>query len=690
MGGIGEAGMEGGGARVGVGGGWWVGAAVVGACVGAGVATAVERQRCWRAREERHRVRLERAVKAVAVLRAKAHGDPSCLGVDPEVEQLWGSVVGAMAYGRFKIDAMASFGRGGKLDAVEESLRESLAKLVQDLRAQTRRRRGDGNGMGTAAVNGVDEGYGDAVSLGDGGGFSAPGGAGENSRNESALFRAWHEAKSKSTDEVPDDDLFLVGDDALRAFLQGEFASASGGYSGRAELRDRVQSYANLNTLAGVEEGEVSRLGAGAPTRCKANRHFRSIVIAVVCVGRLRRGSFSCSAPIEGFVSVKGPGKSKAEFGEIMSKLGTWEFDVLDVARYVHPSRVLSYVVVAIMRRRNLLARLRIVEDVFLRFIYGVDALYPAQNLYHHSRHAADVTATVDFMLEHGFAESCNLSDLDVFAALLAAVAHDLDHQGVNNAHLVTTGHALSLLYNDQSVQEMHHCATLFKLLQRPAMNVLMSMGKEERCKVREIVVSAILGTDMMKHSAKFKRFRDWRRLNVPYGVSGTPVSPVSKSRAVRRVSGSLIPENPDEVKLMLIEMLVHAADLSNPAKPLSIAAAWGLMVTDEFFRQGDIERDMGLMVPPLFDRHAESDEARVRGKAQAGFISFVVKPLFDEILPCMRPEVASPVRDGLERNEAFWTGVQNGTEDLRATLYALRPRDADTFFNEFCLIPGR
>ena len=141
---------------------------------------------------------------------------------------------------------------------------------------------------------------------------------------------------------------------------------------------------------------------------------------------------------------------------------------------------------------------------------------------------------------------------------------------------------------------------------------------------------------------------------------------------------------------MMMIETLVHAADLSNPAKPLRIAAAWGLMVTDEFFRQGDIERSMGLVVPPMFDRHAESDEGRIRGKAQAGFISFVVKPLFDEILPCMHPEYAGPIREGLECNEAFWRGVQEGTTDLEATLHELRPKDAGTFFSEFCLIPGR
>ena len=50
--------------------------------------------------------------------------------------------------------------------------------------------------------------------------------------------------------------------------------------------------------------------------------------------------------------------------------------------------------------------------------------------------------------------------------ATLAALCHDLGHTGHNNAFHVATSSDLAILYSDQSVLEMHHLASTFKLLQ--------------------------------------------------------------------------------------------------------------------------------------------------------------------------------------------------------------------------------
>ena len=48
---------------------------------------------------------------------------------------------------------------------------------------------------------------------------------------------------------------------------------------------------------------------------------------------------------------------------------------------------------------------------------------------------------------------------------------------------------------------------------------------------------------------------------------------------------------------------MLHCADLSNPTKPLDIYRQWTARIMDEFFKQGDREREQGLDLSPMCDR---------------------------------------------------------------------------------------
>ena len=52
-----------------------------------------------------------------------------------------------------------------------------------------------------------------------------------------------------------------------------------------------------------------------------------------------------------------------------------------------------------------------------------------------------------------------------MFAALVAAAVHDVDHPGRSNQFLIETSDELALLYNDNSVLENHHLAVAFKTM---------------------------------------------------------------------------------------------------------------------------------------------------------------------------------------------------------------------------------
>ena len=73
-----------------------------------------------------------------------------------------------------------------------------------------------------------------------------------------------------------------------------------------------------------------------------------------------------------------------------------------------------------------------------------------------------------------------------------------------------------------------------------------------------------------------------------------------------------------------MIEMALHCADISNPAKPIACYQKWVVVVMNEFFAQGDKERDLGMNISPMFDR----DNTMV-SKTQGGFIDFIIKPIY-------------------------------------------------------------
>jgi len=58
-----------------------------------------------------------------------------------------------------------------------------------------------------------------------------------------------------------------------------------------------------------------------------------------------------------------------------------------------------------------------------------------------------------------------------------------------------------------------------------------------------------------------------------------------------------------------VLKTLVHCADLSNPTKPLYLYRQWTDRIMEEFFLQGDLEREQGLEISPMCDRNNASVE---------------------------------------------------------------------------------
>merc|ERR1719498_1356477 len=71
------------------------------------------------------------------------------------------------------------------------------------------------------------------------------------------------------------------------------------------------------------------------------------------------------------------------------------------------------------------------------------------------------------------------------------------------------------------------------------------------------------------------------------------------------------------------MNLFMHSADVSNPCKPWRVCKAWALRVLEEFFVQGDREKELGIPVQMLNDRNKVQ-----KPSSQVGFVEFIVSPL--------------------------------------------------------------
>ncbi|KAI5106694.1 cAMP-specific 3',5'-cyclic phosphodiesterase 4B isoform X3 [Silurus meridionalis] len=102
-------------------------------------------------------------------------------------------------------------------------------------------------------------------------------------------------------------------------------------------------------------------------------------------------------------------------------------------------------------------------------------------------------------------------------------------------------------------------------------------------------------------------------------------------------------------ISVLVLRNMVHCADLSNPTKPLDLYRQWTDRIMDEFFHQGDRERERGMEISPMCDKHTASVE-----KSQVGFIDYIVHPLWETWADLVHPD-AQDILDTLEENRNWY-----------------------------------
>lgn len=301
-----------------------------------------------------------------------------------------------------------------------------------------------------------------------------------------------------------------------------------------------------------------------------------------------------------------------------------WDFDIIKFEKDSN-YRPLYYLGLKTMRRFRVCETLNIGEDVLKNWLLLIEKKYHSTNTYHNSTHAADVLhATAVFLAKERV--KAVLEPLDEVASLIAAVVHDVDHPGYTNSFLCNAGSELAILYNDIAVLESHHSALAFKVTAKDEIsNIFKGLDIEEFRNIRQSIIDMVMATEMTRHFEHLSKFvnsinkRRSSSLDEVHSVHsgrGTPDSTTSSQTALNT------PEN----RTLIKRMLIKCADIANPARPRHLCMEWAYRISEEYFRQTDEEKKLGLpVVMPVFDR-ATCNVPR----AQVWFIDYFVSDLYD------------------------------------------------------------
>jgi hypothetical protein len=155
-------------------------------------------------------------------------------------------------------------------------------------------------------------------------------------------------------------------------------------------------------------------------------------------------------------------------------------------------------------------------------------------------------------------------------------------------------------------------------------MDIFENFSADDYKEMRGKIIAMVLATDFSRHFSDLTKFKS--KFSVPE-----------------------LTEEGD--KLILQEMFMHIADISNPSKPWAFCQKWVDLLFEEYFKLGDMEKDMGLPVSYLCDR-----KTTVVPSSQVQFINVIVAPCFEAMCP-MFPQLKANI-DNLESNKAKWQEI--------------------------------
>lgn len=244
----------------------------------------------------------------------------------------------------------------------------------------------------------------------------------------------------------------------------------------------------------------------------------------------------------------------------IPDNLETFDFDTCMIEECFVLKNIAGYLFKKVIDKLNF----KVNEECLTKFISMICEKYN-KNYFHNFQHAVNVLQ-MTYVLLNKTEIIQKLNPNIVFAILIAALSHDVDHPGNTNSYEINSMSKYAKLYNDVSVLENHHCALTFEILENSG---LLEFFKVEQFRdIRKTIIHCILGTDMSKHNEFINKLDAFDFNKEIYSI--------------------------DE-QIFIASVFVHFADLSNPIKNFDTSYEWSQRISLEFYNQIIKEEIEGL-----------------------------------------------------------------------------------------------
>ncbi len=233
-----------------------------------------------------------------------------------------------------------------------------------------------------------------------------------------------------------------------------------------------------------------------------------------------------------------------------------------------------------------------------------------------------------------------DLNNIDIISLLISGLCHDVGHPGYNNDYQIKMVTDLSITYNDKSVLENYHISLTFQILKNENCNIFKILSKNEFSYIRKRMIDMVLATDMSFHSRIIALMKNRvENNNIKNGENSDKI--VNKNNI----------DNLFNEQQEVLNYLIHIGDISHSTKSFELTYKWTCLLCEEFWRQGDEEKEKGFNVNFLFDRNNIDI-----GRNQVGFIKGIIIPSFD-ILVNFLPEM-SYYFDNIKLNLCKWNEI--------------------------------
>ena len=322
-------------------------------------------------------------------------------------------------------------------------------------------------------------------------------------------------------------------------------------------------------------------------------------------------------------------------------------FNIFELKKIVGYNKVMPIMGTVILKNFGLVDDNIISVKKLENFLNSLNNKYLETTLYHNSIHGTDVTQTLStYFLDSNIEEICQTKVLDLLGVFISALGHDVGHPGLTNNYHINACTELALNYNDISCLENFHASLLFRILREDKNNIFEKIDTQNYKPLRKRIISQILATDMANHGKVMSLIKSKIDL---YQLENEGIDDIKKKTKFVLLSGN--EKTKFDEQQSLLDYLIHAADLAHNTKIFNISLKWVQLLSEEYWLQGDKEKQEHLPISFLCDRKKFDIP-----NSQVGFIKGFVVTTFD-CLVTMFPSLKYTTENA-ENNIKEWSNL--------------------------------